>query len=66
MLYGRQLRDFLPPKQDKYIVPKFENMRPEWKDIAAWCERALAKRGSKVMDRISEHVKNLGDLKIGD
>ena len=34
LLYGRQLKDFLPQKQDKCSVPNFENMRPEWKDIA--------------------------------
>ena len=66
LLYGRKLKDFLPGCPSKYIRPQSGNMRQEWNDIAQWRELALAKRCSKVLEKLSEHVKDLPALKVGD
>ena len=66
LLYGRKLKDFLPGCPTKYIRPQSSNLRQEWNDIAQWRELALAKRCSKVLEKLSEHVKDLPALKKGD
>ena len=66
MLYGRHLRDFLPSKPDKFCRPNYDNLRKEWKDTAEWREKALAKRGTKIIKKLSEHTKELPDLSVGD
>ena len=66
MLYGRSLKDFLPSKPDNLIQPLYNNLRKEWKDVAEWREKALAKRGTKIMDKLTEHTKELPDLSVGD
>ena len=66
MLYGRSLKDFLPSKPDKFIQPQYDNLRKEWKDVAEWREKALAKRGTKIMDKLNEHTNELPGLSVGD
>lgn len=52
LLYGRQLRDFLPGKPQDYVRLKRE--------------KALAKRCSKIKEKLSEHTKDLPPLSLGD
>ena len=66
LLYGRKLRDFLPNVPDKYKWPSTNLLRREWSDIATWREKALARRCSKVHERLSEHTRDLPSLSIGD
>lgn len=66
MLYGRRLKDFLPSKPDQLIQPLYDNLRREWKDVAEWREKALAKRGTKIMDKLTEHTKELPELSVSD
>ena len=66
LLYGRKLRDFLPHVPDKYRWPKTQLMRKEWDEIADWREKALAKRCSKIHEKLSEHTKELPQLSRGD
>ena len=66
LLYGRQLKDFLPSKPNNLKVPKTENFRQEWKDIADWREKALARRSRKVMDKLSKNTRDLPQLHVGD
>ena len=66
LLYGRQLKDFLPSKPHKNKIPKQENFREEWRNIADWREKALARRSLKVMDKLSKNTKDLPQLQIGD
>ena len=41
-------------------------MQKDWSEIANWRENALAKRCSKVHEKLSEHTKNLADLVKGN
>ena len=59
LLYGRQLRDFLPGKPQDYVRPKWSDLRQEWQDIAEWCEKALAKRCSKIKEKALRTYKGL-------
>ena len=56
---GRQLRDFLPKPKDQ-LVDK------PWTQLAAQRELALALRGAKLKERLSERTKALKDLNLGD
>ena len=66
LLYGRSLKDFLSSKPDKLIWPQCDSLRKEWKDVAEWREKALAKQGTKIMDKLTEHTKELPELSVGD
>ena len=58
-LKGRQLRDFLPK-------PKEQLVGKPWSHLAAQRESALALRGAKLKERLSERTKALMDLDMGD
>ena len=58
--------DFLPEKPSKYLRPRQELLKDAWKEVAEGREIALAQRGTKIMDALNEHVKDLPALKIGD
>ena len=66
LLYGRQLRDFLPGKPQDYVRPRWSDLRQEWQDIAGWREQALARRCLKIKEKLSEHAKDLPPLSVGD
>ena len=60
VLFGRQIRDFIPVMPGKYKPQK------EWKKMMRRREEALSKRHVKCMERLSEHTKRLLPLKVGD
>ena len=62
LLYGRQIKDFLPNIPDKFRIPKHELLQESWRNVADWRENALSRRGAKIMDKLSEHVKDLPPL----
>ena len=66
LLCGRQLKDFLPDKPDKFRNPKHELLIQSWRNVAEWRENALSRRGIKIMDKLTEHVKDLPPLQCGD
>ena len=66
LLCGRQLKDFLPDKPDKFRTPKHEHLMESWRNVAEWRENALSRRGIKIMDKLTEHVKDLPPLQCGD
>ena len=51
---------------DKFTVPCTKYMRSQWRDIANWQEKALSRQRSKVLDQLSEPMKDLLDLAVGD
>ena len=59
MLYGRQLREFLP-KSRYQLIGKPRTL------LAAKRESALAVRGAKLKERLSERKKAFTDLNMGD
>ena len=59
VLFGRELRDFLPSPVKRYSV------RPEWRIQAQEREQALAKRGAKNMDGLQHRSKVLPRLAVG-
>ena len=66
LLCGRQLKDFLPDKPEKFRNPKHELLIQSWRNVAEWRENALSRRGIKIMDKLTEHVKDLPPLQCGD
>ena len=56
VLYGRQLRDFLP-------LPPPSTL---WKNLAQMRERALCHRSTKDREKWNEHTSKLPPLRIGD
>jgi len=58
-LMGRQLRDFMPRSKEQL-------MGWTWHHLAAQREAALAVRGAKLKERLSENVKKLPPLMVGD
>ena len=60
VIYGRQIRDFIPSLPGNY------RPRKEWLLAAHDREMALAKRHAREMERLHEHVKKLPPLKVGD
>ena len=59
LLMGRKLRDFLP-KSRNHLIGK------PWTLLAAQQESDLAVRGAKLKERLSERMKVLRDLNMGD
>ena len=59
VLFGRELRDFLPSPVNRYSV------RPEWRLQAEERELALAKRGAKNMESLQHKTKTLSRLMVG-
>ena len=66
MLYGRKLPDFLPKKPCEFVSPSLDRFSDMWKRNAEWRELALARRGQKIHDRLSEHTRDLKPLVVGD
>ena len=60
VIFGRNLRDFLPAPQSRY------KPQPEWIMIAEDREKALAKRAVANMERLSRGTKELSPLNVGD
>ena len=60
VIYGRQIRDFIPSLSGNY------KPRKEWLLAAHDREMALAKRHSREIERLHEHVKRLPPLQVGD
>ena len=58
-LMGRQLRDFLPRPKDQLVGKT-------WSLLASQREAALALRGAKLKERLSERTKELKELNEGD
>ena len=59
VLFGRELRDFLPSPVKRYPV------RPEWRLQAQERELALAKRGAKNMESLQLRTRILSRLTVG-
>ena len=59
VLFGRQIRDFLPIKPRQFD-------RGQWREIMADREKGLKMRYTRGLERWSEHTKELPKLKIGD
>ena len=66
MLYGRKLRDFLPNKPCESPIPELHKFHEVWRNNAEWRELALARRGGKQHERLSEHTQDLKPLERGD
>ena len=60
ILFGRELRDFLP------FAPGKGGVRKEWQIVAEEREMALACKHVKDMERLEAHTKELGELQIGE
>ena len=60
VLFGRQLRDHLPVLPGQYLP------RREWLLTAEERENALALRHARQVETLSEHVKKLSPLLVGD
>ena len=58
-LMGRQLRDFL-------LKPKEQLISKTWSQLATQKESAIALRGVKLKERLSERTKALVDLNMGN
>lgn len=59
ILFGRELRDFLP------FAPGKGGIRKEWQIVAEEREVALARKHVVDMERLEAHTKELGELEIG-
>ena len=59
MLMGRQLRDFLPRAKEQLIGPA-------WQLLAQQREQALAERGAKLKERLTQNTKTLKPLHSGE
>ena len=59
VLFGRQLRDFLPTPQKKLV-------REVWEKLADQRAYALARRGTKMTDSWTMRTRPLAPLKVGD
>ena len=59
ILFGRELRDFLP------FAPGKGGIRKEWQIVAEEREIALARKHVRDMERLEAHTKELGELEIG-
>ena len=60
------MKDYLPSRPNEPPNSLWLNFRQLWKDTAHWRELALQRRASKIQERLSEHSKDLGPLKIND
>ena len=60
VIYGRQIRDFIPAHPGQY------RPRKEWILTAHDREIALAKRHCREVEKLSEHVKQLHPLCVGE
>ena len=60
IVFGRSIRDFTPMSPNNYHPAKV------WTLTAEKRESALAKRHSKIRERLNEHTRVLSPLKIGD
>ena len=60
VIFGRNLRDFLPAPQSRY------KPQPQWIMLQADREKALAKRAALNMERLSTGTKALPPLCVGD
>ena len=65
LLYGRNLKDFLPSKPGKRDRPRHDLLKKEWQQVADWRENALSRRGVRIMDKLGEHSKQLPPLPLG-
>ena len=59
MVFGRKLRDTLPFAPGSGTVPE------QWKIMAEYRERALAKRHHFNVEELNEHVKELEPMYVG-
>ena len=59
ILFGRELRDFLP------FAPGKAGIRKEWRITADERDRALAKKHSVDLERLTSNTKELLPLEIG-
>ena len=59
VLFGRQIRDFLP-------IKPYQFDRGQWKEIMEDREKGLKMRHTRGLERWSEHTKELSKLKVGD
>ena len=60
VIFGRQIRDFLPIKPNQY------KPRKEWLLTNDMRELALARRHIKQEERLTAHTKKLTDLQVSD
>ena len=60
IVFGHQIRDFIPVKPGKYIPC------PTWSSTAVNRETAMMQRHAKEVEKLSEHTKKLPALKVGD
>jgi hypothetical protein len=60
IVFGHQIRDFIPVKPGKYIPYH------TWTSTAENREIAFQQRHAKEVERLSEHTKKLPALKVGD
>ena len=63
---GANYEIFLPNKPCESPIPKLDKFHEVWKNNAEWRELALAKRGGKQHERLSEHTQDLKPLELGD
>lgn len=60
IVFGRQVRDFIPVQPGKYEPYK------TWKETAVNREEALRERHNREIEALSPHTKKLPQLKVGD
>ena len=60
VVFGRQIRDFLPAPQTRYAV------HPRWILLREDREKALAKRAVADMEKLDQHRRVLPRLAVGD
>ena len=59
-VFGRVIRDFIPVHPGRYLP------HPAWRETLLAREEALRYRHAKACERLSEHTRNLPQLKVGD
>jgi hypothetical protein len=60
VVFGHQIRDFIPVKPGKYVP------QPAWSETATNRELAMMQRHSCEMEDLSPHTKELLPLRVGD
>ena len=59
-VFGRSIRDFIPVHPGRYLP------HPTWRETLVAREEALKNRHQKVCERLTEHTRQLPQLKVGD
>ena len=59
-VFGRLIKDFIPIVSGKY------QPHPTWQSVMDSCETILCQRHMQVAEKLSQHIRRLPPLRVGD